>query len=270
MGFRRGNARKHGNDHKLRHFRNLGNDHEFGRSDDHGNARTLRNSGTVENTGTWTLSGSIINAGTVEISGKLRYLGAVEYADTGTLVNSGIVRLIEGGSIEVADSIYFGNVEIVLHNAYLCATGTLVYTTSDELRDAEAAGTVGEDSITSKTSIESYTTAISTLNANAAAYGTISLSAVASDEAIVKELAAQGYFEYALATQAWNLEIDISTFSTALLAALQEINSGLYAVVDYSKETGILSIYVVPEPSLFGVFAGISALALAVTRRRKK
>ncbi len=133
-------------------------------------------------------------------------------------------------------------------------------------RQKNAAGTLELGTKTDEDGITAITASSSSIKAT----GTVSLSAVATDEAIVKELAALGYYEYALAYSSWSLKIDIAAFSESLADALSSLN--LWSVVSYEESTEILSIYVgaIPEPNLFGIFAGISAISLTAMRRRKR
>ncbi len=214
------------------------------------------NDATLTSSGTFTVdsgSSATISSGTVVLSG--------------TLSNSGTIYLTEGGQLEIdtTSAATAGTVVISLNSAYLVATAEIDYTTGTELQEAYESG---EELTHGDTTSVAGITALTTENGTKVT-GTVSLSAVATDEAIVKELAAGGYFEYALAYANWNLEIDISEFSSSLLTALQALNSDLYSVVSYDASTGLLSIYVIPEPSLFGALAGISALTLAGTRRRR-
>ncbi len=219
---------------------------------------------TISGTGTtWSSSGTVYvgsstyTTATLTISnGAALTICSGTATISSTLSNAGTIYLKEGGQllIETSAATSAGTIVISLNSAYLFATA--------EITDQK---TLEIGKKTDKGGITAMTT-----SSEASCSASVSLSAVATDEAIVKELAALGYYEYALAYSGWNLKIDIEAFSVSLGEALESVNGALYAIVEYSAETGILSIWVVPEPSLFGVFAGLSALTLAGTRRRRK
>ncbi|MGN0885356.1 MAG: beta strand repeat-containing protein [Candidatus Spyradosoma sp.] len=79
--------------------------------------------------------------------------------------------------------------------------------------------------------------------------------------------------ESALGNDSWTFQIATadSTIATSLAESnfvLAEALQGTWQISDYTN--GVLTISSIPEPSAFGLLAGLGALALAGTRRRRK
>ncbi len=204
------------------------------------NANALNISGAATFSGTTTLTGTLTNTGTTTFSGTTTLSGDVS-VEGGTLTFSGTTTgtgtiSVEGGTLEVASGVTLSNTISIVLDSYQIST---VATISDD-----SSGT---------------TTAL-------AGSGTISAVTLVASEAVISALVDLGEISFALATQEFNLTADMISISESLASALTNYN---YATT-YDAGTYTISILAIPEPSMFGILAGISALAIAGTRRRRK
>ncbi len=212
---------------------------------------TVAISGTISNAGTLTigsattLSGTITNTGTIVVSGTTLE-GIATDSSTTAVINDGDITLSDSGQIKSSDGASVtisSNVTIVL-DSYL----------SDSY-DTDGVATVSETETT-----YAFSGAV-TLS------GTVTLSATND---FLAEIAEGKTYEFAIATGdvAGTLSVDSFTLDSGLLDVLvsysytTSYSDGIYKI-------SIESTSSIPEPSLFGIFAGIAALALAGTRRRR-
>ncbi len=204
------------------------------------NANALNISGTATFSGTTTLSGTLTNTGTTTFSGTTTLSGDVS-VEGGTLTFSGTTTgtgtiSVEGGTLEVASGVTLSNTISIVLDSYQISTVATI--------SGDSSGT---------------TTAL-------AGSGTISAVTLVASEAVISALVDLGEISFALATQEFNLTADMISISESLASALTNYN---YATT-YDAGTYTISILAIPEPSMFGILAGISALAIAGTRRRRK
>ncbi len=212
---------------------------------------TVAISGTISNAGTLTigsattLSGTITNTGTIVVSGTTLE-GIATDSSTTAVINDGDITLSDSGQIKSSDGASVtisSNVTIVL-DSYL----------SDSY-DTDGVATVSETETT-----YAFSGAV-TLS------GTVTLSATND---FLAEIAEGKTYEFAIATGdvAGTLSVDSFTLDSGLLDVLvsysytTSYSDGIYKI-------SIESTSSIPEPSLFGIFAGIAALAIAGTRRRR-
>ncbi len=212
---------------------------------------TVAISGTISNAGTLTIgsattfSGTITNTGTIVVSGTTLE-GIATDSSTTAVINDGDITLSDSGQIKSSDGASVtisSNVTIVL-DSYL----------SDSY-DTDGVATVSETETT-----YAFSGAV-TLS------GTVTLSATND---FLAEIAEGKTYEFAIATGdvAGTLSVDSFTLDSGLLDVLvsysytTSYSDGIYKI-------SIESTSSIPEPSLFGIFAGIAALAIAGTRRRR-
>ncbi len=209
-------------------------------------ARTLEITGSDS----YTFYGTILANVNIVMSGS----GTQTFAGASADFNGTVT--ISAGTIAVADASAFGSGTISVEGGTLevAADVTLSNTISivlDSYQISTVATISGDSSGT--------TTAL-------AGSGTISAVTLVASEAVISALVDLGEISFAIATQEFNLVEDMISFSESLAFALTNYN---YATT-YDAGVYTISILAIPEPSMFGIFAGLAALTVAAKRRRRK
>ncbi|MCD8283774.1 MAG: autotransporter-associated beta strand repeat-containing protein [Opitutae bacterium] len=192
-----------------------------------------------------TSTGSVVKtgAGTLELSGENLYSGGTTISE-GVLVvgsdnalGSGTVSIEGGSQLSINSGVTVKNdISLVLTETYLVS------------------GTANAAAVASITADNGNTYAITgegTLTA------TITISA---DEAVKSILADDASCKFAIIEYGYDEDDDITFELSDELAA--------YYTLSYVSN-GIFVLYI-PEPSMFGIVAGLGALALAATRRNRR
>ena len=191
-------------------------------------------------------------AGTLTLSGDNSFKGGVTVSE-GTLVaahanalgnaaTGADVRIENGAQLSVMGGVTLNavSIEIVLDDAYL--TNAALISTANRVAD----GLGGITEITGGTLSED------------------TVITLAGGEGVALDLASGLSYELFGEDLTWT-GVDV-VLSDELQTALAE--AGLKGT--WNPETGKLDVSSVPEPSAFGLLAGVFALALAVSRRRRK
>ncbi len=185
--------------------------------------------------GTLTLAGaSTAFNGSVKVSG-----GVLALADASAIGSGNAVR-IDGGQLKVGNgttavSLNAAAYTIVLSDAYSEGSGV--------------AAIVGTDA-TNKSSVALATDTKITIEL--------------ADSVAVSLAAEAAQYQYKIFDTA---TIDDASFTIASFALSEALKSA-WRISGYKN--GVLTIAAIPEPSVFGLLAGLGALALAGTRRRRK
>ncbi|MCD8313967.1 MAG: hypothetical protein LUC24_07395 [Bacteroidales bacterium] len=230
---------------------------DVGKSDNYGASTigTLTNAGTVTvesagsltiagdstSTGTLTSSGTLSIAdgatlnvsGTTTISGTLAISGTLEVSGGKTTVSvasqDGGNILIDGGQLEVGESVTLTNTITVVLDYYLAS----------EIATASTEGDTTSYAIV--------------LNEGASVDGATIV--VTASETFLSGLDADGSYVFDIVSGSYSGTYDYS-----------ELESAGYSV---TSDGGVITIAAAPEPSMFGLLAGLGALGLVAARRRR-
>ncbi len=199
-------------------------------------------SGTTEvkktGAGTLTLSGdnSAFMHGTISVEAGTLLAKSANALGTVTTATDNAVRL-SGGTLKVGSGVTLAqtNIEIALSDAY-----------------ETSAAITGEDS-TAKLAEGTKISIISIDGGADIAVAAIAVSTVSSQ------------YNYTIADTILGGSLKLSDFE--LSSDLQDEG---WKIAAYSSDSGVLTLTMVPEPSTFGLLAGVGALALVVARRRHR
>lgn len=203
-------------------------------------------------------------AGTQTLAGASASFDGGVNVSAGTLVAANAAALgtgavtISGGVLEISEGVELsaGALSIVL-----------------EGRDASTAAISGAGTLASGTTItvvaESAETVSATSDATAkSARARRAVAAVAADSVVDETVTGVVTRRYQIFEEGTTLS---NSFSENLFALDSASAADGWEISGYDASTGILSLTLVaiPEPSAFGLLAGLGALALAVARRRR-
>ncbi len=198
-------------------------------------------SGTTEvkktGAGTLTLSGdnSAFMHGTISVEEGTLLAKSANALGTVTTATDNAVRL-SGGTLKVGSGVTLAqtNIEIALSDAY--ATSAAIIGESDSAKLAEG-------------------TKISIISIDGGA--DIAVAAIA-----VSTVSSQ--YNYKIADTILGGRLTLDDFSLS-----SELQDEGWKIAAYSSESGVLTL-TIPEPSTFGLLAGVGALALVAARRRRR
>ena len=236
------------------------------RTDASGNALTISNNLSVLGSGTVTVSSA--HDGN-EISGSIIAWGQeIQKVGSGTLTLSGTNTAYSIFIVDIADGKIIAGSDTAL--GATLAADLSEYADQHKVRLSGGHLEVGNGVTLAQTNIEIVLS--DAYSSTAAITGAGELAAGATIT-IADIQAAAIAAESALGNDSWTFQIATagSTIATSLAESnfvLAEALQDTWQISDYTN--GVLTISSIPEPSVFGLLAGLGALALAGTRRRRK
>ncbi len=179
-------------------------------------------------------------AGTLVLTGNNLYSGGTT-VNAGTLVAGGDNALgngtvkVDGGTLEVSAGVMLANSVSVVIDSYVVAT-------TIALAEADAAATTP-------------TTAYAIVLGDGASLGDAATILVTASAEFLESLDEGETYEFAIVSGSYAGAFDYS-----------ELAQAGYAV---SSDGGVITVTTVPEPSMFGLVAGLGAIGLVAARRRR-